>query len=145
MPTPDKVYQGGCFCGRVRYRFETAPMAVSHCHCDMCRRLTGAPFITWMTITPDTFSFTNEQPAHFRSSDEAQRIFCSHCGTSLGYINDKHPEELDISAATLDDPSMVTPDDHLWIGSKLEWIEMADDLPRLEAAHWAAGYPKRQS
>jgi len=137
------VYEGGCYCGAVRYRFQVRPLAVSHCHCAMCRRVTGAPFITWITITPETFAWTAKTPAEFESSPEARRGFCATCGTTLSFRSVEHPEEIDISAATLDDPEQVTPDDHLWSGSKLSWIHMEDGLPRLAAGHWGVGYPKR--
>lgn len=138
-----QVYEGGCFCGAVRYRFHVRPLAVSHCHCAMCRRATGAPFITWMTITPETFSWTKGAPAEYRSTSDVRRGFCPTCGTTLSYANVGHPEEIDISAATLDDPGSVTPDNHLWVGSKLPWISLEDGLPRLEQGHWGVGYPKR--
>lgn len=137
------AYEGGCFCGAVRYRFETRPIAVSHCHCANCRRATGAPFITWMTITPETFRWTAAAPTEFRSSTDIRRGFCGACGTTLSYASDGHPEEIDIAAATLDDPTRVAPDDHLWIGAQLPWIKMDDGLPRLTNGHWGIGYPKR--
>ena len=34
--------EGGCDCGRVRYRMETAPLFVHCCHCRWCQRETGA-------------------------------------------------------------------------------------------------------
>ncbi|MEK9755358.1 MAG: hypothetical protein VW338_19380 [Rhodospirillaceae bacterium] len=74
---------------------------------------------------------------------EVRRGFYGNCGTTLSFASDAHPEELDIAAATLDEPALVAPDDHLWIGSKLPWIELDDDLPRLERGHWGVGYPQR--
>lgn len=34
--------EGGCACGQIRYRIETAPLAVHDCHCTSCQRETGA-------------------------------------------------------------------------------------------------------
>ena len=134
---------GGCLCGRVRYRITAEPMAVSHCHCTFCRRAAGAPFMTWITLPADGFALTEGEPATYRSSPEVGRKFCGDCGTSLIYLSDAHPEEIDVAAASLDDPARVTPQDHLWSGSMLPWIELADGLPRLEAAHWQHGYPAK--
>ena len=36
--------EGGCDCGAVRYRIETAPMFVHCCHCRWCQRESGASF-----------------------------------------------------------------------------------------------------
>ena len=35
-------YHGGCLCGAVRYRLEARPLAINACHCNDCRKLTGA-------------------------------------------------------------------------------------------------------
>jgi hypothetical protein len=134
---------GGCFCGAVRYRVTGAPLAVSHCHCASCRRACGAPFITWMTLAAGDFAYTSGTPRAYRSSARVRRAFCPTCGTTLAYSHDDHPEEVDVAAATLDEPARVRPDDHLWIGEKLPWIVIGDALPRLERAHWDAGYPDR--
>ncbi|MCP4328320.1 MAG: GFA family protein [Alphaproteobacteria bacterium] len=134
---------GGCMCGGVRFQITGTPMAVSHCHCADCRRSTGAPFMTWITAKSEDFAYSLGMPKEYASSATVRRAFCERCGTALAYRSEDHPEEVDVSAAALDDPQAVTPDDHLWIGSKLSWIELGDDLPRLEAAHWGHGYPKR--
>ena len=42
--------EGGCLCGRVRYRVAGAPVRVTHCHCTLCRRSAEAPFLTWATF-----------------------------------------------------------------------------------------------
>jgi hypothetical protein len=36
--------EGGCSCGAVRYRLESAPMFVHCCHCRDCQRQTGSAF-----------------------------------------------------------------------------------------------------
>ena len=38
---------GGCFCGAIRYEARGTPFHESNCHCSICRRTTGAPFVTW--------------------------------------------------------------------------------------------------
>ena len=75
---------GGCFCGAVRYRISGAPLDVGHCHCTICRRTTGAPFVTWATVPQAVFAFTAGTPAELRSTPAARRTFCAACGTALG-------------------------------------------------------------
>ena len=132
---------GGCLCGAVRYRITAEPLVVTHCHCTFCRRAAGAPFITWVTIASDGFAWTQGEPAEYASSAEARRGFCGTCGTTLGYRGIGHAEEIDIAAASLDDPERVTPQDHIWAGSMLSWLKFDDGLPRLEGSHWEHGYP----
>lgn len=134
---------GGCFCGAVRYRLTAAPMVVSHCHCNDCRRASGAPFITWVTVPRDAFAYTAGTPRTYASSAGVGRDFCGVCGTTLAYHHDTHAEEIDISAGSLDDPAQVTPRDHVWAGSMLCWLRFDDGLPRLATSHWQEGYPEK--
>ena len=43
-PLPALPLEGGCHCGRARYRVTTRPLAVNACHCGDCKRLAGGPF-----------------------------------------------------------------------------------------------------
>ena len=42
----DSTLEGGCLCGHIRYRASGPPHSVYHCHCEQCRRYTGAVFAT---------------------------------------------------------------------------------------------------
>jgi hypothetical protein len=134
---------GACLCGAIRYRVTGPSLCVSHCHCTFCRRAAGAAFITWMTLKTGDFTVTDGELTEFQSSPGAYRGFCGTCGTSLSYRHAEHLEEMDLAAATLDDQTAVVPDDHIWIGSMVPWLEFADNLPRLPGDHWEHGYPKR--
>ena len=37
--------EGGCACGKVRYRLQSTPMFVHCCHCKDCQRQTGTAFV----------------------------------------------------------------------------------------------------
>ena len=51
------------------------------------------------------------------------------CGTTLTYQDDRSPDELDITSASLDDPDSVPPQDHTFVQERLAWMRMADGLP----------------
>ncbi len=121
---------GGCLCGGVRYRLDAAPLRISHCHCHMCRRAAGAPFVTWLTVARDALRFTVGSPRARRSSPHAVRTFCAECGTPVTFTADAHPESIDLTLGSLDDPEAVTPDEHIWTTSQLAWLRLDDDLPR---------------
>lgn len=112
---------GGCLCGAVRYRLRGAPTHVTHCHCRSCRRASGAVFVTWFTIKASELEWRGEKPTLYRSSAAVSRGFCPHCGTSLTYRHESDPEEIDITAASLDEPERLTPESHCWWEQHLEW------------------------
>jgi hypothetical protein len=126
MPT----YEGGCLCGEVRYIANGEAINQSYCHCTMCRRASGAPVVSWLTMPAAGFRFSRGEPARYDSSNVAFREFCPRCGTQLTYRAHASPEEVDITSATLDQPALAPPRDHIWTGSRIPWFEVADTLPR---------------
>ena len=123
-------YTGGCLCGRIRYRASGKPSDETHCHCEICRRASGAAFVSWATFKTGDFAFTKGKPARFDSSDIAFRQFCPKCGTQLTFQFHKSPQTIDVTLASLDEPGAITPVDHIWTKRQIPWIKLADGLPR---------------
>ncbi len=121
---------GGCLCGAIRYRVTTAAEDVSHCHCTLCRRSTGAPFVTWLTVAASAFAFTQGRPVARRSTPGAERTFCAACGTALTFREEARPNSVDVTAASLDRPEEVAPRDHTFVASRLPWVALDDGLPQ---------------
>jgi len=126
----DPVLEGGCLCGRVRYKLAGTPWNVGHCHCSMCRRASGAAVVTWLTVPDKGLSFTAGAPTWHQSSDHARRGFCAACGTQIAFASTRYPGEVDITAASLDHPELVTPTRHTYAPDRIPWLIMNDGLPR---------------
>lgn len=124
------AYTGGCLCGRIRFRATGKPSNETHCHCEICRRASGAAFVSWATFHSADFSVTKGKPARFDSSEIAFRQFCPNCGTQLTFQFQKSPQTIDVTLASLDDPGAITPVDHIWTKRQIPWIKLADGLPR---------------
>ncbi|HZA65843.1 MAG TPA: GFA family protein [Geminicoccaceae bacterium] len=120
--------EGGCLCGAVRYRISAEPRSADYCHCHMCRRAAGAPVVARLTVPDAAFAWTKAGPAVYRSSADAERLFCPACGTQLALRDE--PDCLDVTLASLDDPEAVRPSYHIWTTSRIAWFETVDDLPR---------------
>jgi hypothetical protein len=77
--------KGSCLCGAVRFEAEPAEHQCHACHCEMCRRWTGAAFVA-VPVAPDAIRFDGGETIRvFRSSDWAERAFCGTCGSTLFY------------------------------------------------------------
>lgn len=124
--------EGGCFCGRVRYRIEGEPLGSAICHCESCRRTSGAQSIAWLTVPVKKFSFVSGEPADYRSSDAVSRTFCQSCGTSLTYRHDEEHDSIDVTTASLDLPDEFPPTHHIWLEDKVAWESVNDGLPRFD-------------
>lgn len=120
---------GGCLCGATRYQADGVPFNSTVCHCGMCRRAAGAPMVAWFSVRPAGLRWTAGEPARFRSSAGAERGFCPRCGTPLTFRADAHPDEVDITTGSLDDPEAVPPEDHTRCATQLGWVKLADGLP----------------
>ncbi|MGH8627701.1 MAG: GFA family protein [Gammaproteobacteria bacterium] len=121
--------EGNCFCGFVRYQAGGTPSQETNCHCSICRRTSGAPFIVWFTVPIDHFRILSGEPAKFRSSQHGTRTFCPRCGTPLTFQSSRFPGELDVTVCSLDKPEHVPPKDHTYTRSRLSWVKLSDQLP----------------
>ena len=81
--TTDRI-EGQCLCGAVTVRMTPPEPHVEACHCGMCRRWGGGPFLSLKLVTDPEFDGA-EQVARYESSRWAERGFCRQCGTHLFY------------------------------------------------------------
>ena len=126
----ENIFTGGCLCGRIRYRATGRAATPSHCHCELCRKSSGAPFLSWASFAMRDFTFTQGSPARFDSSPIAFRQFCANCGTQLTFQFLRSPDSIDLTLASLDEPAAIRPEDHIWTKRQIAWIKLDDGLPR---------------
>jgi hypothetical protein len=89
----------------------------------------GAPAVAWFSVPAVALRFVKGIAATHRSSPPVQRSFCGACGTPLAYRNDAWPEEVDLTACSLDDPAAAAPQDHTFASQRLPWMRIDDGLP----------------
>ncbi len=119
-------WSGGCLCGAIRYRASADPLWASYCHCGMCRKVSGAPFMAFVEFPQGTVTWTNGEASRYRSSDGVERRFCSTCGSSLTF---EAGELMFIALGSLDHPEQVTIERHCYASARLPNLKMADGLP----------------
>jgi hypothetical protein len=129
------TYEGGCFCGAVRYRLTDVSDA-GYCHCSICRRTTGAPVIGWANTPRATFAVTRGTPRFMSSSEDFERAFCPDCGT-LMFTQSKDPgrwSNVSVHHGTLDQAAAIEPAVHICWADRLPWFSTTDELPRFDTA-----------
>jgi len=124
-----KTFPGGCLCGSLRYEARD-PFEAGYCHCRLCQRSSGAPVLAWAGFPTSSFTYAKGEPRSYSSSTRGRRDFCSACGTQIGFRDTAAPTRVYVNIATLDDPTSVEPEYHIWLDSSLPWFHIDDDLPR---------------
>jgi hypothetical protein len=127
-PTTISSIEGGCLCEAIRYRVVGVPVSSIICHCNTCRRASGAPSVAWLTFPFGNFTLMSGRPQIFRSSPGVKRTFCASCGTPLTYESDHELGTIDVTTISLDDPSKFPPTREVWLDHKLAWEEANPSL-----------------
>jgi hypothetical protein len=129
-------WTGGCLCGAVRFRAAADPIRVVSCHCGQCRRHSGAAFLTFVHFPVGPFEWLGATPTRFRSSPDAERGFCPHCGSTLSMHEAVLPDRVQVTLGSLDEPGRVRPDE-VWTESQLPSLKIDDDRPRFRRSSTA--------
>jgi len=131
----DVSLAGGCQCGAVRYRLEAEPTGTNICHCRMCQRASGGPFMAFGGVRLSQLVWTRGAPKIFESSSIAERGFCAECGTPLTYRMNEH-DRISVTIGSLDSPTAVAPTIQLGVESKVRWLDGALGLPGQKTSDW---------
>lgn len=129
-----RVLEGGCTCRSVRYRLKTRPIVVHCCHCSWCQRETGSAFAVNAFIEAAQVELLQGHPVHTTLpslSGKGQVVWrCPDCGVTIwsNYAG-AGPKFNFIRVGTLDDPSRMPPDIHIYISTKQPWVILPEDVP----------------
>jgi len=125
-------HEGGCLCGKVRFRATAPALDKGYCHCRMCQKNSGAPVVAWASFPASGFAWIGEPPASYQSSPGARRQFCPHCGSYMVFVSDRFPNEVSVNTASFDDPETFPPDMHIYASSRVSWLHLDHRLPEYE-------------
>lgn len=130
-----KVMQGSCTCGQVRFTLDPAKHNVVNCHCDDCRKLSGAAFSTYVAVTDARFELVagREHLVTYAVSENVTRHFCGLCGTPIYNRSTRYPGLTIVVLGALDNPAAFRPAVNIFCDSRLPWVNLPDgteDFPR---------------
>jgi hypothetical protein len=133
--------EGGCACSAVRYRLDDAPMFVHCCHCRDCQRQTGSAFVINALIETTRVALLSGEPLPHRMPTDSGRPHhihrCPACGTAVWSEYGGLASLRFVRVGTLDDPSALPPDVHIYTRSKLPWVQLPVGVPAFEAYYSA--------
>ncbi len=134
-PTPSPVTRGSCLCGGVRYEIHGPLRPVTVCHCSQCRKTSGHVVAATEAPTEAIQLLQATTLTWFKSSDTAERGFCSRCGGNLFWRETARTVRVtSVMAGTLDGPTGLSIDRHIFVADKLDYYDILDGCP--QAAAW---------
>ncbi len=129
--TEELKLDGKCMCGSVRFSAMVKKPSVVACHCDMCRRWSAGPF---MSVSCNDVTFENgETIGRIRSSDWAERGFCTKCGSNLFY-HILEGNDYQMAVGLFDDQSKLRMSLQVFTDFKPDFYEFADKTRMMTAA-----------
>jgi hypothetical protein len=96
-----KTYEGGCHCGRVRFRVTASLERVSECNCSICMKK-GLLHLIVPQARFELLSGAGDLTTYRFNTGVAQHHFCRYCGIHSYYVPRSDPEKIDVNVRCLD-------------------------------------------
>jgi hypothetical protein len=96
-----QTYEGGCHCGRVRFRVRADLATIGECNCSVCTK----KGILHLGAAREDFELLSGEDAlqtYQFNTGTARHIFCRHCGIHSFGVPRLHPDRITVNARCLD-------------------------------------------
>ena len=96
-----QTYEGGCHCGRVRFRAQADLAGIGECNCSICTK----KGILHLVVPLDRFTLLqgeNDLTTYQFGSHVAKHTFCRHCGIHAFYVPRSDPDKVSVNARCID-------------------------------------------
>ncbi|WP_430392029.1 GFA family protein [Dyella sp. 20L07] len=129
------TFEGGCYCGQIRYVAEGEPILRAQCHCRECQYISGGGPQLFLLMPPNGFSYTKGTPKQFSRTDlehPVTREFCAECGT---HMVTRRPDlaAVILKIGTLDNPRLFeSPQMAIFTVDKQPFHHIPEGLPSFE-------------
>ena len=132
MPSeaPETVYGGRCYCGALSLVARGEPEVVAYCHCEDCRRWTGAPAPAFAAFAKVTLSPAGK----CFERGGVQRWTCPDCGSPMAAQFDYLPGQTYVPLGVLEGAGGLRPALHCHADKALTWAIHEDGLPRVDGS-----------
>jgi len=120
-------FEGGCLCGAIRFTATGRPKGIYWCHCQSCRRHTGAPVSVFVAFEPNAYTVTKGEITKFDSTPgKTRRGFCTRCGSTLTCETLPRIKETHFHVGAFDQPTSLQPTRHYFSNERLPWLHTGD-------------------
>jgi hypothetical protein len=122
--------EGRCLCGSVRFVATGQPKGVAWCHCQSCRKHSGAPVSVFVVFGRDAYTVTEGEITRFNSSPGRLRGFCARCGSTLTCEGESSPDvHFHVGAFAFKDAANFKPTQQFFPEERLPWFPLTEEPP----------------
>ena len=123
---------GRCLCASIEFELDPPLRDVLICHCKQCAQWTGHQ-VAATAVSPDRCRVVKGEDHlnWYPSSDYAERGFCRTCGSNL-FWRRTDGAHVSVMAGTLDDPSGLKVEAHIFTKDQREYVKTDSAAPRYE-------------
>jgi len=118
-------FEGSCLCGAVRFVATGQPESVVWCHCESCRKHSGAPVSVFVAFKRDAYVVNEGQITKFNSSPGRWRGFCAKCGSTLTCEGERS-NETHFHIGAFRNAAQFQPTRHIFPEERLPWLHLRD-------------------
>lgn len=115
---------GGCRCGKVRFRIDGPPLLTMVCHCRGCQRMTASAYSTTVMAWSDSFAVIKGEPEIGGLHADRSRHHCGWCKSWLFTQIEPQMGFVNVRATMLDDPAWFVPFIENYLGEALPWARV---------------------
>jgi hypothetical protein len=130
------MLEGGCVCGKVRYKIDGALGRASACHCSRCRKAFSGAASAYAELQDGSkFSWAigADELTKYAFTKDWNLAFCRTCGSTLCGILDGKVHG--VALGTVDGDPGVQIAVHTFVGSKAPWDHIGGSAPQFEEEH----------
>jgi hypothetical protein len=98
--------EGGCHCGRVRFRVTADMASVIDCNCSICTKK-GILHLIVPLERFEVISGKDDLTTYEFNTRIAKHMFCRYCGIHPFYVPRSDPDKIDVNARCLDDVDLT--------------------------------------
>ena len=124
-----------CLCRAETYKSKTAPLRTFNCHCEDCRKCSGAPYLTNIFVKEATLDIQGNLKSYVHQSESGNRTtkkFCEKSGCQMFSFNEGRPGLVRIHAGKVSELEMVKPQGDAWVSKTIPSIKMDETLNQFE-------------
>ncbi len=127
----NKIIEGGCFCGAIRYQLDGALHKARACHCSRCRKAFGGPGSAYAElVSHSSLRWVSgvDVLVNYETAKGWAMGFCSRCGSTLCGLHNGQVHGLALGC--VDGDPGVEIEMHIFVDSKAPWDHIGGDAPQ---------------